>query len=167
MPGGSFLLVIQASCGACFFARSCGATTHGRAPIPETTTIPNGTGSEGRRWLLLVEDDEPLARVLAEALRGDGWTVAVISDGLEAFGAIRKALPDVVVLDLNLPQLYGQVLLRALKRDPATAAIPIIVATGHPELLTEQDRPLAAAVLHKPFSLDRLLAAAEAARRAT
>ena len=141
------------------------ATIRGRAYIPDSTTIPNGTSAEDRRWLLLVEDDEPLARVLAEALRGDGWTVAVITDGLKAFAAVRETLPDVVVLDLNLPRLYGQVLLRALKRDPATVAIPVIVATAHPELLAEPDWPLAAAVLYKPFSLDHLLAAAEASRR--
>ena len=116
-----------------------------------------------RAWLLLVEDDEALSSVLAEALRGDGWSVVRVADGLRAFDAAREARPDVIVLDLNLPRLYGQVLLRALKRDPTTAETPVVVVTGHPELLATADQSLAAAVLFKPFSVEHLLLAARAA----
>ncbi len=52
-------------------------------------------------------------------------------------------------------------LLRSLKRSPATTVIPVIVTTAHPELLGESDRPLAAAVLHKPFTIDQLLVTIE------
>lgn len=129
-----------------------------------TREIGGAARAAGRDWLLLVEDDDALGGVLAEALRDDGWTVARVADGLRGFEAVHEAAPDLVVLDLNLPRLYGQVLLRALKRDPATAGIPVVVTTAHLELLAEEDRPLAAAVLRKPFDVDDLLEAVRAAR---
>jgi len=60
------------------------------------------------------------------------------------------------LLDLELPMLNGQFVLRILQRDAATASIKIIVLTGYPELLTEQDRQAVFAVVPKPFNINEL-----------
>jgi len=61
-----------------------------------------------------------------------------------------------ITLDLDLPDLYGQVVLRQLRRDPATAEVPVLVITAHPELLQSEDYRAATAILCKPFNLDTL-----------
>jgi two-component system OmpR family response regulator len=112
---------------------------------------------------VIVDDDDVLAGLLAEALHANGWEVARASDGLEAMGVIRLAQPDVVILDLDLPHVYGQVLLRTIKRDPDLRHIGVVIATGHPNLLDSDDRALTEAVLRKPFGIDHLVAAAQEA----
>ena len=73
------------------------------------------------------------------------------------------ARPDVVVLDLDLPDVHGQVLLRAMKREPDLRPIRMVVATGYPTILGAEDRMLAAAVLREPFEFDGLLSAGRGA----
>ena len=70
-----------------------------------------------------------------------------------------------ILLDLDLPRLYGQVVLRSLQRDPATADTKVVILTAHPELLREDDRAAAFAILHKPADLDDIMRAVRAALR--
>ena len=119
-----------------------------------------------RPLVLVVEDDAPLNRLLAAALEHTGYEVAQAFDGLQAYELARRRPPSVVLLDLDLPKLYGQVVLRALRRDAATAGIAVVVLTGHPKLLREEDRVAASAVLYKPARLEQILAAVAAALQA-
>jgi DNA-binding response OmpR family regulator len=116
--------------------------------------------------VLVAEDDAEVNGLLAEALLAAGCEVVRAFDGLEAYELARERRPRVVLLDLNLPRLYGQVVMRSLRRDPATADIKVVVLTAHPDLLLEQDRPAAFAVLHKPAELDTIVGTVRAALRA-
>jgi CheY-like chemotaxis protein len=80
--------------------------------------------------VLLVEDEEPLRRVLRELLERDGYTVVEAADGVQALDQVDRTAPDVVVLDLNLPRLDGFGVLNHLRARPATAGLPVIVLTA-------------------------------------
>ena len=80
--------------------------------------------SEAPGTLLLVDDDEAKRYVLATWLRRAGHTVAEVGTGREALAAVTAA--DLVLLDVNLPDMSGFDVCRQIKTDPKTAAIPVI-----------------------------------------
>src|SRR5271169_5210196 len=80
---------------------------------------------------ILVVDDEPEAVELLEFnLTQAGYAVVAAGDGAEALKKARSTLPNLVVLDLMLPEIDGLEVCKMLRRDPATAAIPIIMLTA-------------------------------------
>lgn len=83
-----------------------------------------------RKKLLLVEDNTELMELLRLGLKDAGFTVHTASDGVQALRKARAILPDAIVLDLVLPELDGFEVCQALKKDRATAAIPVVVLTG-------------------------------------
>ena len=85
---------------------------------------------KGQHTVLLVEDEEPLRRVLRDLLERDGFTVVEAADGMAALDEIDRASPDAVVLDLNLPRLDGYGVLARLRSRAATAHLPVIVLTA-------------------------------------
>lgn len=84
----------------------------------------------GRYTVLLVEDEEPLRKVLRDLLERDGFVVAEACDGVAALDEIDRHAPDVIVLDLNLPRLDGYGVLRHLRSRAATARLPVLVLTA-------------------------------------
>ena len=78
--------------------------------------------------VLLVEDEEPLRRVMKDLLEREGYTVAEARDGVQALDEVDRQAPDVIILDLNLPGLDGYGVLQQLRSRPATRNIPIMVA---------------------------------------
>jgi DNA-binding response OmpR family regulator len=87
---------------------------------------------------ILVVDDEPDAlEVIAFKLKEAGYTPLTAADGLRAVALVREERPALVVLDLMLPQLDGLEVCKLLRRDPATADIPIIMLTAR---AAEMDR---------------------------
>ena len=81
--------------------------------------------------LILVVDDEPgIAKLLRIVLEADGHRVAVAADGQAALARVAERRPDLVVLDLDMPELGGFEVCRRLKSDPATRLLPVLVLTG-------------------------------------
>jgi CheY-like chemotaxis protein len=80
--------------------------------------------------ILLVEDSKFLRLETERALARAGYQVTSAVDGDEALRLAREKLPDLILLDLLLPKLSGLDVLKALKKDPATKAIPVIVLTA-------------------------------------
>jgi DNA-binding response OmpR family regulator len=103
----------------------------------------------------LVVDDEPEAVELVEFnLKQAGFTVLTAADGSQALKKARSASPCLIVLDLMIPEIDGLELCKMLRRDPATAVIPIIMVTAK---AAEIDRVLGLELgaddyLTKPFS---------------
>lgn len=130
--------------------------------------------------ILIVDDDESVARVLTHFLREAGHAPSVASNGHQALLAVR-AKPDLVLLDLGLPDISGDEVLRRLKRDPSAAGIPVVIVSGHPDAADIVGRSGAtgpAAILPKPvlgselcavvdIVLDARKSRADAADRAT
>ena len=80
--------------------------------------------------ILVAEDDRFLRKAAEVTLRRHGFTVLTASDGEAALQMVRAETPDLVLLDLIMPRLQGFEVLRTLKQDPATEAIPVIVLSN-------------------------------------
>jgi len=80
--------------------------------------------------VLLIEDIKSMRNAIERILTKAGYQVVVAGDGEEAIRTAQQSIPDVILLDLMLPKLAGQEVLKALKRNPATAHIPVIVLTS-------------------------------------
>jgi PAS domain S-box-containing protein len=85
---------------------------------------------------LVVEDHEPTSKLLCDWLRGAGLSAVSALDGEAGLVAARRILPALIVLDVKMPRLDGWQVLKALKDDPATASIPVVVVT-----VDEHERP--------------------------
>jgi CheY-like chemotaxis protein len=109
--------------------------------------------------VLVVEDEDNIQLVYRTALSAAGFEVETVGDGVEALWRVISAPPDVIVMDLGLPNVRGEAVLQELATDHRTKDIPIVVATG--DLVTPA-LP-AQTVLHKPVSLKELVAAVERA----
>ncbi len=80
---------------------------------------------------VLVVDDEPdIVELLRHNLEGEGYEVIRATSGMEALNAARKHLPDLILLDLMLPDLDGFSICEILRCQPSTAGIPIILLTA-------------------------------------
>ena len=83
--------------------------------------------------ILLVEDSKFLRLATGRALARAGYEVSYAGDGNEALLIAGEMLPDLILLDMMLPKMSGPEVLKALKKGPATAAIPVVVLTGFPQ----------------------------------
>jgi two-component system OmpR family response regulator len=104
-----------------------------------------------RPRVLVVEDDAPLAHLYCMALTMNGLSVMRAADGLTALRVIEEYRPDLVVLDLMLPQIDGWAVLREFQSRPSTRSIPVVVVTG---CETVSEIPHAKAVIRKPVDPD-------------
>ena len=80
--------------------------------------------------ILLVDDSKFLRLATERALARAGYDVSVAQDGENALEIARERQPDVILLDMLLPKMSGPDVLKALKKDPATAGIAVVVFTG-------------------------------------
>ncbi len=80
--------------------------------------------------ILLAEDNKFLRRAAESTLRRHGFTVLTATDGEEALKLARSNPPDLLLLDVIMPKMNGFDVLRALKGDPATSLIPVIVLSN-------------------------------------
>ncbi len=97
---------------------------------------PGGDGLEARNLLLI--DDEPAIQTLVRlVMEGDGWKVLVAGEGTPGLALAREQHPDVILLDVALPDMSGLEVCRQLKADPNTASIPIAMLTA---MAQETDR---------------------------
>lgn len=83
--------------------------------------------------LLVVEDEKDIQELLRVNLVKGGYAVSCVYDGEEALVKVREARPALILLDLMLPGIDGLSVCRALKADPATASIPVIMLTARGE----------------------------------
>jgi CheY-like chemotaxis protein len=80
--------------------------------------------------ILLVEDSKFMRLATERALAHAGYEVSSAGDGEQALAMARKKMPDLILLDMLLPKMGGPEVLRALKKDAATAEIPVVVLTA-------------------------------------
>jgi len=95
------------------------------------------------RRILLVEDDRFLRKAAETTLERNGFEVSTAVDGEDALRSIRKEAPDLILLDLIMPKVQGFEVLRAVKADPVTAGIPVIILSN-----LGQDRDVERALEH-------------------
>ena len=103
-----------------------GAQTHDSAPVE----VCAGQ-SEGRGTRVLVVDDMPGMRAVAAIiLRSAGYEVETAAGGREALSRVKHARPDLVLLDLNMPDVDGFEVLQALRGEQARPPMPVVVFSG-------------------------------------
>jgi two-component system, OmpR family, response regulator PhoP len=111
---------------------------------------------------LLVEDDETLRHGLAVAMRAAGWQVDEAADGREGLYLAQESAPDVVVVDLGLPQLSGMDLIAALRGDRRDLPVLILTARDRWQDKVAGLKAGADDYMVKPFHTEELLARLEA-----
>ena len=132
-------------------------TTSNHAPaIAAQPRISRADGSPIRA--VVVDDEDSLTDLLSMALRYEGWEVKLASDGQKALSVIREFRPDVVVLDIMLPDIDGLTVLSRLRADGIQ--VPILFLTAKDSV---DDRVAGLTVggddyVTKPFSLEELVA---------
>jgi DNA-binding response OmpR family regulator len=90
--------------------------------------------------ILLVEDNEMLVAMFQRALEREGYDVTVAVSGVEMMKVVYSSRPDLIVLDVGLPDADGRDLLAALKKDPRTRHVPVIIWSGRD---TDSERRIA------------------------
>jgi len=109
----------------------------------------------GSRFALIIEDDADLAIIFAEALQAAGFDTGIIRSGDTALARLAVTTPDVVVLDLHLPQVAGTEILRHIRADQRLLNTRVIVATADPRM-AEALQDEADLILIKPISFTQL-----------
>jgi len=144
----------------CDEAKACGmgATGYLEKPIDRTRLvgmIDGLVGSVASPKVLIVDDDRDIVDVLTRTLKGRGYAIMAAFDGREAMAAIDRTVPDAILLDLRMPVMDGYEVLEALRSEPRTHGIPVIVMTAYH---IDEERAhlleLATTCLSKPLEAD-------------
>jgi len=85
---------------------------------------------ESRPRVVIADDDPDIRRLVEMTVTNAGCDVTVASDGEEALERVRESKPDLVILDVLMPRMYGWEVARALKSDPATREVPVMFLTS-------------------------------------
>lgn len=130
---------------------------------------PEGEAHESPAQVLVVEDENDIAALVAYHLMRSGYKVRTLAAGREALDQVQKDRPDLLLLDLMLPGLSGLDVLRDLRSRPQTADLPIVILTARGD---EEDRIRGLELgaddyITKPFSPKELLLRVRAVLRRT
>ncbi len=105
--------------------------------------------------IMIVDDDPEIVSYLKELLEDNGYATCVATDGSQALDIVRQENPDLITLDLEMPDEWGPRFYRRLSQHEALRSIPVIVISGLSG--SKYAIPRAVASLNKPFDKDELL----------
>ncbi len=135
--------------------------------MPQSTTgrFPPATGTTGRAQVLVCDDEELIRWSLAEELTSKGYEAIAVGSLAEARQAVRRYDPELMILDIRLPDGSGKELLAEFRA--ADPDVPIVMITGHGNVQTavEVTRMGATAYHPKPFDLEEMMLTVERALR--
>ncbi len=146
-----------------------GAHSRARRVEREGEGMVASRSKTGEKVVLIVEDERDLAELLEYNLRGNGYRTVVAHTGPDAVAKARALGPDLVLLDLMLPELSGTEVARQIRADKTMSHVPIIMLTAKAD---EVDQVVGLTVgaddyVTKPFSMKVLMARVEAVFRRT
>jgi DNA-binding response OmpR family regulator len=112
-----------------------------------------------QKRILVVEDNSDQVELLSFNLKRAGFSIGTATDGIQAIKKARSMLPDLILLDVMLPELNGFAVCETLRRDPKTASIPVIMVTAVSSTLASLAGREAGAneYVIKPFAFKHLL----------
>lgn len=129
--------------------------------------MPDTPDHKTSATILFVDDEAELRFIVSEYLRSAGYRVIEAHDGPQAVDAARQHHPDIIIMDIGLPNMDGITVTRLLKENPQTASIPVIMLTarsGSQDVVKGLEAG-AQEYLSKPFDLSELLARVRAVHR--
>jgi two-component system OmpR family response regulator len=129
--------------------------------------MTRGGRTERHETILIVEDEDPIRELVATALRFTGFAVETVATGREALATARNNAFDLIVLDVNLPDLDGFEICRKLRADGLQTPIVFLTARDDPADLRAGFTGGGDDYVTKPFSLEELLLRIEAVLRRT
>jgi len=104
---------------------------------------------------MIIEDNEDLAIIFAEALQAAGFDTGIIQDGSTALTRLKSCVPHIIILDLHLPHVSGEEILKQIRTDERLAQTRVIIATADPRM-ADMLKDQADLVLLKPISFGQL-----------
>jgi putative two-component system response regulator len=118
------------------------------------------TSEAGAHQILVVDDNPNVALLLRELLAAEGYLVETAGDGIEALERVAASVPDLILLDLDMPRLDGFEVCRQIKSSPATRFIPVVIVTAQAAFQTKLQAWETGAddFLTKPFQRVEVLA---------
>jgi CheY-like chemotaxis protein len=123
---------------------------------------PRQHSRQQRTSILVVDDEAGVVDVLITVLEDAGHRASGAANGQEGLSKLKGELPDLLLLDVEMPVLDGGETLRALKADPRLSSLPVLMMSGIPESMVKRRCRGYDAFLRKPFSLDELLETVDA-----
>jgi signal transduction histidine kinase len=124
--------------------------------IKEPVVAVPPSRTEQNKTILVVDDDAPIRKLLREQLESEGYIVKEAKDGMDAIIQVRKRSPDLIILDVIMPQISGFDVAAILKNNPETREIPIVILS----IVGEEERGYrlgADKYLAKPIDTEALL----------
>ncbi len=114
---------------------------------------------ENENTVLVVDDEAHIRRLIEFTLKKGGYRMLVATNGKEAIEMAVEAAPNLIIMDVLMPEMDGMEALEQLKNDERTASIPVILLTGIGQSTTRQEveEKGTATYLAKPFSPNKLL----------
>ncbi|MHC4401996.1 MAG: response regulator [Planctomycetota bacterium] len=118
--------------------------------------------AENVKTVLVVDDDPDARDFLATVLRDNGFIATMARDGVEAIAMIEEQKPDLVALDISMPEKSGVAVYRKLKEDEQLRGIPVIIVTGISDdfkkfISTRRQVPPPEGYIHKPVDHEEFL----------
>ncbi|MDZ8262138.1 PAS domain S-box protein [Nostoc sp. ChiQUE01b] len=124
--------------------------------LKEHVITKNAVLNQNRKTILVVDDDANIRELLRQQLENEGYNVREGKDGMDAIHQIKTARPDLILLDVMMPQINGFDVAAVLKNDPQTADIPIIILS----IIENKERGYHIGIdryLTKPIDTEKLL----------
>jgi CheY-like chemotaxis protein len=107
--------------------------------------------------ILVVEDDAPVAQLIAKILQRNGFESEIVADGQSALAVAREQCPAMILADLTIRGMGGQALCSAIKSVPETKDIPYVVVSGDADIARKARECGADGYMGKPFEFDELV----------
>jgi CheY-like chemotaxis protein len=122
-----------------------------------------GRGSTDKRTILIVDDEDSIRLICRINFASSGWRCVEAANGNEALETVRRERPDIVLLDVMMPELDGWAVAQQLAEDPATSGVPIVFLTARADMRDRAQAHAAGAVafVTKPMNPVTLPAAME------
>jgi len=138
-------------------------------PLMESARALNAMAESIRSTVLVVDDDEFQRKIIGQLLQAENYQLIFATDGVDALNILRKTRPDIILMDVMMPDMDGMEATRRLKAIPHFAKTPVIMITGKSEgnVVIDSLKAGASDFVVKPFDRATLLAKIAHALRAT
>ena len=156
MLGGAIWVESEPGQGTTFSFTLPLTTTELPEPVPDLLSTELSAGIARRQKILVIEDDRDLALLLRRQLESEGFQVLLAGTGEDALWLAKEAQPQLITLDIMLPDIDGFAVLEKLKTNPMTSAIPVVIVS----VLAESEKGFALGAVDyvvKPFVEQELL----------